>query len=182
MVHRAANSRRWCSGESPPDDGFLAIENPPTHQFADPFPFVHGGVPYLFFESYSYRDRRASIWFIPLDASGRPAAKARPALERDYHLSYPFVFGYGREIFMIPESSENRTIDLYRAIRFPEEWRLEQTLFSGVRAVDATIHEADGAFTSSPISRRKEPPSTTNSTSFRRPARQGRGGLTAQTR
>jgi hypothetical protein len=131
---------------STPPDGFEPFENPPTHQFADPFPFVYGGAQYLFFESYSYRDGRAAIWFVPLDVLGRPAAEPRPALEREYHLSYPFLFGYGGEIFMIPESSDNRTIDLYRATRFPEDWRLEQTLFSDVRAVDSTIHETDGRF------------------------------------
>ena len=144
LATRLGNNRR--SGWSPHRDGFAPIENPPTHQFADPFPYVHDGGQYLFFESYSYRDGLASIWFVPLNASGRPAAEPRPALEREYHLSYPFLFGYGGEIFMIPESSDNRTIDLYRATRFPEDWRLEQTLFSDLRAVDSTIHETDGRF------------------------------------
>jgi hypothetical protein len=45
---------------------------------------------------------------------------------------------------MIPESEQNRTVDLYGARRFPDEWHLEETLFSGLRAVDSTVHEADG--------------------------------------
>jgi hypothetical protein len=45
---------------------------------------------------------------------------------------------------MIPESEQNRTVDLYRASRFPDEWHLEETLFSGLRAVDSTVHKADG--------------------------------------
>jgi hypothetical protein len=123
---------------------FTPIACPPNHYFADPFPFIHGGRVYLFFESYSHSRRRASIWYAPLDSAGRLSGEPQPALERDYHLSYPFVFAHSGEIFMIPESAEHRTVELYRATRFPEEWRLEQTLFSDVRAVDATVYEADG--------------------------------------
>ena len=118
--------------------------NPPRQYLADPFPFVHDGRTHLFFECYSHDDARGSIWVVPVDASGRAVGTPRPVLERDYHLSYPFVFRHGRDVFMIPESAQNRTVDLYRASRFPEEWQLEETLFSGLRAVDSTIHEADG--------------------------------------
>ena len=42
---------------------------------------------------------------------------------------------------MIPESLENETVDLYRAVDFPSGWVLEQRLLSGVYAVDATLFE-----------------------------------------
>jgi hypothetical protein len=45
---------------------------------------------------------------------------------------------------MIPESSENETVDLYRAERFPDAWRHERTLIAGRRLVDATLAEIDG--------------------------------------
>jgi hypothetical protein len=99
---------------------------------------------HLFFERFSYDARLGSIWVVSVDASGRGVGPPRPVLERDYHLSYPFVFRHGRDVFMIPESVQNRTVDLYRARRFPDEWQLEETLFSGLRAVDSTIYEDDG--------------------------------------
>jgi hypothetical protein len=99
---------------------------------------------HLFFEYFSHDARLGSIWVVLVDASGRGVGTPRPVLERDYHLSYPFVFRHGRDVFMIPESAENRTVDLYRARRFPDEWQLEETLFSGLRAVDSTVYEADG--------------------------------------
>ena len=45
---------------------------------------------------------------------------------------------------MLPESSENGTVDLYRAVEFPHRWTLERTLISGVRAVDPTLVAAAG--------------------------------------
>jgi hypothetical protein len=46
-------------------------------------------------------------------------------LERSYHLSYPFIFRWGSDIFMIPETSDNRTVEVYRAVEFPGKWELE---------------------------------------------------------
>jgi hypothetical protein len=59
-------------------------------------------------------------------------------LERPYHLSYPCVFVESGELFMIPETSENRTIELYRCRRFPEDWSLEAVLRRDL-AVDTTV-------------------------------------------
>jgi hypothetical protein len=123
---------------------FMPISSPSGFYFADPFPITYAGRTYVFVESYSHKRRRAAIWFLTLDSTGRPVGRPRIALERDYHLSYPFVFEHAGEVFMIPESSEHRTVELYRAIHFPDDWRLDRILFSGVRAVDATVCKGDG--------------------------------------
>jgi hypothetical protein len=67
----------------------------------------------------------------------------RLALQRPYHLSYPFVFEWRGDVFLLPETRENRTVELYRAERFPDRWTLERRLFEGVEAVDCTVHVAD---------------------------------------
>jgi hypothetical protein len=53
------------------------------------------------------------------------------------------VFHHGGEIFMIPESADNGSVDLWRATRFPFAWTLEKTLFRG-RLVDTTPLFHDG--------------------------------------
>ena len=73
--------------------------------------------------------------------SPSPLGPPASALTRAYHVSYPFVFRHRDDIFMIPESLENETVDLYRAVDFPSGWVLEQRLLSGVYAVDATLFE-----------------------------------------
>jgi hypothetical protein len=61
-------------------------------------------------------------------------------LERDYHLSYPFVTEYEGQLYMIPETAQNGTVELYRCVDFPLRWRLERVLLQGARCVDATFH------------------------------------------
>jgi hypothetical protein len=65
-------------------------------------------------------------------------------LSSGVHLSYPFVFEDGGDMWMVPESSGARTIDLYRATSFPDGWRIERTLVSGVEASDATLFKNAG--------------------------------------
>jgi len=42
---------------------------------------------------------------------------------------------------MIPETAQNRTIEIYRCARFPDQWEFHKTLVKDVRAVDATLVE-----------------------------------------
>jgi hypothetical protein len=115
-----------------PDDRF----------YADPFLHRRGNKEYLFFEDYPFATQRGVISVAEVTAEGR-LADTRVALERPYHLSYPFVFEWQGGMYMVPESKGNRTVELYRATRFPDEWTLETTLLSGVQAVDATLLEHD---------------------------------------
>jgi hypothetical protein len=60
-------------------------------------------------------------------------------LQRPYHLSYPFVFEWEDGLFMIPETAENGTVELYRCEEFPHRWSLVKVLLDGVRAFDSTL-------------------------------------------
>src|SRR5207248_10692612 len=59
-------------------------------------------------------------------------------LDTGYHLSYPFVFAYGNQIYMIPESGDVRETRLYRAMKFPHNWECEGVLLD-VEGYDATL-------------------------------------------
>ncbi len=117
---------------------FAPIESPPDRFYADPLLFHDRGVDHLFFEDADVASGIAVIRWCTIGADGVPSP-SRVVLERDYHLSYPFVFRFGDEIYMIPETSENRTIELYRAVPFPLRWELEKVLFHDVVATDSTI-------------------------------------------
>jgi hypothetical protein len=73
-----------------------------------------------------------------MDKSGQWKTPVK-VLERDYHLSYPFVFEWEGKHYMIPESGAKRSIDLYESQAFPYEWEFKQSLITGVRAVDTTL-------------------------------------------
>jgi hypothetical protein len=111
----------------------------PGHLYADPFIFEHEGRHHLFCEEIPPGEWRAVISHSELGTGGEPAPAPVPVLEEPHHLSYPFVFEYGREVFMIPETSAQQRVDLYRASDFPRTWRHEATLLDGLIASDATL-------------------------------------------
>lgn len=113
-----------------PDDG---------HRFyADPFPVVHRDRTFLFVEEFDHGIGRGVISAVEFGEAG-PLGAPEPVLSSCVHLSYPFVFEEDGEMWMVPESSQAGTIDLYRARRFPGGWRHEATLVAGVEAGDATL-------------------------------------------
>ena len=118
-----------------PDDG--------KRFYADPFVVSREGVAYVFCEEYPYATSRGIISLFTIDQNGN-VSTPRPILERPYHLSYPFVFERDGQMFMIPETSQNRTIELYRAQEFPDVWTFERVLVDNVSAADVTLHERDG--------------------------------------
>ena len=97
------------------------------------------GIYYVFFEDFCRRMRRGRISVLTLDEAGH-VSDSTPVLERDYHLSYPFVFEWEGEVYMIPETGARKTVELYRCVRFPDRWEHQMNLMEGVHHVDTTLH------------------------------------------
>jgi hypothetical protein len=117
---------------------------PPAGRFyADPFLIEHHGRRYVFFEDFDWSAERAEIRYVEIDQQGGHRSP-QLALRQDCHLSYPFVFADGDDVFMVPETAGRRTVELYRAARFPDEWTLERVLLSDVTATDSTLLRHEG--------------------------------------
>ena len=125
--------------------GYRIIVSPQDRFYADPFLVDQEGKTFLFFEDYRYAERRGLISCAEIGPQGM-IGEPIEVLRQPYHLSYPFIVRADGEIFMVPESSANRTVDLYRAVRFPCEWKHECTLLRDVNASDATIHISGGKY------------------------------------
>lgn len=126
--------------------GWRTLADDGHHFYADPFPIVVGGTAYLFVEDFDHRVGRGVISVTELDELdelGRPPTP-RPVLRHDVHLSYPHVLADEGELWMIPETSEAGTVELYRAARFPDRWVRERVLIEGVEASDATPFRHEG--------------------------------------
>ena len=155
-VRHTLHREQWClayrrsrpSPESPslPDLSMFRFNLvvPPADRFwADPFPVIADGRYVILFEEFIHAAGKGHIAAVELDPSGRLGSPVR-VLEEPHHLSYPFVFEWKGTHYMIPESADNASVDLYRARRFPVEWEHEGTLIEGVKLYDATIAEIDG--------------------------------------
>ena len=110
---------------------------------ADPFLADDRGRSYLFVEEFAFGTGRGHISVAEVAPTGLRSA-FRDCLKRPYHLSYPFVFESEGVHYMLPESFESRRIELYRAVDFPWEWRLDAVLVDDIHAVDSTLLFDDG--------------------------------------
>jgi hypothetical protein len=119
---------------------------PPKDRFwADPFIIEKNNKFYIYIEELFYSDNKGKISLIEMDQEGN-YTNPEIVLETDYHLSYPFLIEDNNELYMIPETEENRTIELYKCITFPKKWELERVLFSDLKAVDSTIFKHNNKY------------------------------------
>lgn len=115
------------------------ISSPPSSFVADPFLVHEGGSWQLFFELFNTDTNRGEIGLAEssnlIDWRYRGVVLAEP-----FHLSYPFVFRVGNEIFMLPETKQAGAIRLYRATNYPREWALHKTLIRGQYTDSSAIY------------------------------------------
>lgn len=115
--------------------------NLPKDEFwADPFLFKYKEEYYVFFEKYINKIGRGIISCGKL-INGE-VINVEDVLITDYHMSYPNIFEEDGEIYMIPEISEKKRLEIYRCVEFPNEWELYSSAFEGEYVVD-TIYYKD---------------------------------------
>jgi hypothetical protein len=112
---------------------------PPKDRFwADPHIIHQDNNYYIFFEELMYNTGRGHLSVIEMDSKGN-CKEPVVILKKDYHLSYPFVFKAKNTYYMIPESVENNTIQLYESSDFPFQWEFKMNLMENIKAVDTTL-------------------------------------------
>ncbi len=117
---------------------------PPGKNFwADPHIIKKDGSYYVFIEEYSFDSGKGHISVFEIDRNGN-VGKPQIILEKPYHLSYPFIFEYKNNFYMIPESEQNGTVDIYKCTEFPLKWEFYKHMFADISAVDTTLTFYDG--------------------------------------
>lgn len=122
---------------------FFLIPNTWRTWTADPFVFVHEDTIYIFAEIFDYLKRKASIGYTA--CTNGKWKKWKTVIDEPFHMSYPNVFSQNGQIYMVPETSADRTLRLYKAVDFPEVWKLEKILATDATWVDTTFFENDGS-------------------------------------
>ena len=115
---------------------FHIINNSFRYWAADPFIFEYQGRTYIFAELYDYIRRKGGIGFCELEEG--KTTRWTQVIKEDYHLSYPFIFEYNHEIYIIPESGTSNMLQLYRAVEFPKKWEKIKILRESVNFADTT--------------------------------------------
>ena len=112
---------------------------PPKDRFwADPHIITKDDNYFVFIEEYIYKKSKGHISLIKIDKKGNYKYLGK-ILEKKYHLSYPFVFEFENNYYMIPETEANKSIELYKCTDFPMKWEYYGKIMNNVSAVDTTI-------------------------------------------
>jgi len=114
------------------------VTDVPARIVADPFMLEANGSWFMFFEVDNQATMKGEIALATSDDGFRWQYR-QIVLVEPWHLSYPCVFEWQGEYFMIPESSKDRKVSLYRATNFPLGWVKVATLLEGGRFADNTI-------------------------------------------
>ena len=129
---------RWCLAIVDNRFKIKKIFYPPKNFFwADPFFFNYKKKKFIFFERYSFIKKRGEI--ACGEFKNQNIINIRCVLKKNYHLSYPFIFSFKKNIYLIPETNEKKRIEVYKCIKFPTKWKLFSIGLENKRVVDTTI-------------------------------------------
>lgn len=103
---------------------------------ADPFFTIINDTLFIFVENQEYKGGANVDLFTKVNDS---ITYQGTVLDEEFHLSYPQVFSYDNQIFMLPETKRSNNVLLYKAIDFPHQWIIKDTLIKNVQLKDPTL-------------------------------------------
>ncbi|MCJ7800781.1 MAG: hypothetical protein MUP82_00295 [Candidatus Marinimicrobia bacterium] len=109
-----------------------------TSYVADPFIAIDNNMYYMFFEVFNWDTYQGDIGYAESN-DGYQWNYKNIILDETFHLSYPYIFKWQNEYYLIPESSEDRSVRLYKAVSFPDRWEYVSNLLSGYQYIDPSI-------------------------------------------
>jgi hypothetical protein len=126
------------------------VKGMPARFVADPFLIQEQDKFYLFFEALGV-DR--GVIGLATSTDGLRWRYERIVLKEPFHLSYPNVFKWKDDYYLVPESVANHSVRLYKATRFPDSWQFVKPIITDRSLVDSTVLTYHGLlwlFSSSP--------------------------------
>lgn len=123
--------------------GLMKILPEPQNEFwADPFLYYHkeSGKTVLFIERFPFKEKKGVISCAEVDFN-LGINGMHDILVRDYHFSYPHIIEEHGALYMMPESSANQQLEVYKCVSFPNQWKLYTTAFHGLRVADTVYYK-----------------------------------------
>lgn len=108
--------------------------------YADPFVFEKDDVVYLFFEAFDLVQRKGKVGYCIFREDGS-CSEPKIIIDEPFHLSFPNVFGYNGNVYIMPEMSGDYSLKLYQAISFPDKWEIADVVLPDVYACDSVLIE-----------------------------------------
>ena len=114
------------------------ITDIPAAFVADPFMCSNDKRWYMFFEVMNGLSWKGEIG-LATSTNGTRWNYHGIVLREPYHLSYPYVFEWQGDYYMIPEGANSGSVKLYRANPFPHAWACAAVLLEGANFLDPSI-------------------------------------------
>lgn len=128
--------RNWKIGFKKNGGETVMLPQPKESFWADPFLVKEKENFYLFIEELNSKTKLGEIACIKLSDNFEIIEK-KTILSDETHFSFPNVFFKDNQYYMLPENSEKNNLQLYKAINFPYEWKVEKTLMENCKLIDA---------------------------------------------
>lgn len=108
---------------------------------ADPFIIELDSKIYIFYEALDLIDSKGILRCSILDSNFQQIDDAKLAGFDclNCHLSFPFIFYYENEFYLIPESHEIGSVSLFKAKNFPYDWVFIDDLIENTVLTDSVI-------------------------------------------
>lgn len=109
-----------------------------AREVADPFLIKKDSIYYMFFEVVNLANVQGDIGLAE-SYDGVNWNYKQIIIDEPFHLSYPYVFNWQGNYYLIPESNEDLSVRIYKATEFPFKWKYCQDLLTGYHFVDPSI-------------------------------------------
>lgn len=120
----------------------MDITEAPAGTVADPFMLAVGKSWFMFFELTNMFNNKGEI-ALATSRDGFAWKFEQIVLSESFHMSYPYVFEWRGDFYMVPETGRNKSVRLYKADRFPTDWTCVATLLQGSRFADTSLFRFD---------------------------------------
>ena len=105
---------------------------------ADPFIVKTDSLFYMFFEVLNKINNQGDIGFAE-SLNGLKWKYKHIIIDESFHLSFPYVFKWDNDYYIMPESGEDLSVRLYKATDFPKKWEFKGDLIKGYHFADPQI-------------------------------------------
>ncbi len=116
----------------------VVIKNPTDHYYADPFVITKNDKTICYVEDYSRQAKKGCISAIEIFSNGEYKILGE-IIKEEFHMSFPYIFEYENNLFMIPETSQSNSIRLYRCTDYPMKWEYQGDIFKDIDAADTMV-------------------------------------------
>jgi len=107
---------------------------------ADPFMVREKDTWYLFFEVMNAQTQLGEIGLAE-SPEGLKWHYKQIVLNESFHMSYPYVFKFQNDYYMVPETYQASEIRLYKAVKFPTHWTLVKVLLKNQAFKDTSLFQ-----------------------------------------